>query len=374
MARHAWRTVCGAAAWLICGTACLAAAAPATLEIGAAAPDFKLPGVDGKQYSLESFRDAEVLVVVFTCNHCPTAQAYEDRIKQLAADYKDKKVALVAISPNDPAAVRLDELGYTDVGDSLEDMKIRAKDQDFKFPYLYDGEDQKVSRAYGPVATPHVFVFDRARKLRFVGRIDDSDKPDRVTSHDTRNAIEALLAGKPVPVEKTKTFGCSIKWSDKRDSAKKSLETWAKEEVDLKPIDEKGIKTLVKNDGKKLRLINVWATWCGPCVAELPEFVTMNRMYRHRDFELVTISADAPEEKDKALEVLKKKQVSATNYLFDGNDKYKLMDAVDEKSSGAVPHTMLIAPGGKVLYRKSGPCDPLEIKQAIVGYLGRTYK
>jgi hypothetical protein len=100
----------------------------------------------------------------------------------------------------------------------------------------------------------------------------------------------------------------------------------------------------------------------------------MQRMYRHRGFELVTIAADSPEEKDRALEVLKKHQVAATNYLFAGNDKYKLMDAVDEKSSGPVPHTLLIAPGGKILYRKSGPTDPLEIRRAIVGYLGRTYK
>jgi peroxiredoxin len=348
--------------------------AAGTLEIGSAAPDFNLPGVDGKHYSLETFRDADVLVVIFTCNHCPTAQAYEDRIKQLASDYKERKVAVVAISPNDPQSLRLDELGYSDVGDSLEDMKIRASDKDFNFPYLYDGENQKVSRAYGPVATPHVFIFDRARKLRFVGRIDDSDKPKRAISHDTRNAIEALLAGKPVPVEKTKTFGCSTKWSDKRELVKKSLEAWAKEEVGLKLIDERGIKALVENDGKKLRLINVWATWCGPCVAELPEFVTMNRMYRHRDFELITISADAPEEREKALEFLKKKQVSAKNYLFDGNNKYKLMDAVDEKSSGAVPHTILIAPGGKILYSKSGPCDPLEVRKAIIGHLGRTYQ
>jgi len=376
MSRHTWRTVCGTAAWLICGAACFAAAAPApaTLEIGAAAPEFNLPGVDGKQYSLGSFRDADVLVVVFTCNHCPTAQAYEERIKKLAADYKDKKVALVAISPNDPAAVRLDELGYSDLGDSFDDMKVRAKDQDFQFPYLYDGENQKVSLAYGPVATPHVFVFDRARKLRFAGRIDDSEKPDRAKSHDTRNAIEALLAGKPVPVEKTKAFGCSTKWSDKRESAKKSLEQWAKEEVDLKTIDEKGIRELVKNDGKKLRLVNVWATWCGPCVAELPELVAMNRMYRHRGFELITIAANSAEEKEQALEVLRKKQVSAANYLFSGGDKYKLMDAVDEKSTGALPHTLLIAPGGKVLYSKSGACDPMEVKRAVVGYLGRTYK
>jgi len=345
-----------------------------TLQIGSPAPAFRLPGVDGKTYRLEDFKDAEVLVIVFTCNHCPTAQAYEERIKRLAADYRDRKVALVAISPNDPLAVRLDELGYSDLGDSFEEMKIRAKDQGFAFPYLYDGEDQKVSRAYGPVATPHVFVFDRARKLRFVGRVDDSEKPQRVKSHDTRNAVEALLAGRAVPVEKTKVFGCSIKWSDKRESVQKALQTWAKEEVGLKRIDEKGVRELVKNGGKKLRLVNVWATWCGPCVTELPEFVAMNRMYRRRDFELVTISADPPEEENKVLEALEKNQVSAANYLFAGGDKYQLMDAVDEKSPGPVPHTILVAPGGKVLYRKSGPCEPLEIKKAIVGTLGRTYK
>ena len=115
----------------------------------------------------------------FFGGHCPTAQAYEGRIKRLAADYKDKKVALVVISPNDPQALRLDELGFSDLGDSLEDMKIRAKDHGFSFPYLYDGETQKVSRAYGPVATPHVFVFDRQRKLRFAGRIDNSRSPSR---------------------------------------------------------------------------------------------------------------------------------------------------------------------------------------------------
>jgi peroxiredoxin len=356
-----------------CCRPCVAATV-ATLEIGSPAPDFNLPGVDGKNHTLDEYRKADVLVIIFTCNHCPTAQAYEDRIKQLAADYKDKSVALVAISPNDPEAIRLDELSYTDVSDSLEDMKIRAKDKAYNFPYLYDGEDQKVSHAYGPVATPHVFIFDRARNLRFVGRIDNSEKLPMVTTHETRDAIEALLAGQPVPVEKTKAFGCSTKWANKRSSAKKSLDTWAKEEVNLNLIDEKGIKALVQNDGKNLRLITVWATWCGPCVAELPEFVTMNRMYRQRGFELVTISANSPEEKEKALEVLKKKQVAATNVLFEENDKYKLMDAVDPQSSGAVPHTLLVAPGGKILYRHSDECDPLEIKKAIADYLGRTYK
>jgi peroxiredoxin len=343
------------------------------LQIGSPSPDFNLPGVDGKNHSLDEFKDAELLVIVFTCNHCPTAQAYEDRIKKLVTDYKNKKVAVVAISPNDPLALRPDELGYSDVGDSLEDMKFRAKDHAFNFPYLYDGENQKVSWMFGPVATPHVFVFDRQRKLRYAGRIDDNDKPEYVTSNDTRDAIDALLAGKPVLVDWTRTFGCSPKWAQKRASVKQALDAWAKEPVDLKLLDEKGIKSLVHNDGKKLLLVNVWATFCIPCVAELPEFVKTSQWYRHRGLDLVTISADAPDAKDRALEVLKKNQVSAANYLFDGKSKYKLMEAVDEKSDGAVPHTVLLAPGGKVLYRKSGPVDALELRRAIVGYLGRTY-
>jgi len=374
MGRNTWRRCLFFAAGLIyVSVGCAVLRAADTLKLGSTAPNFRLPGVDGQRNNLESFRDADILVIVFTCDHCPTAQAYEDRIKELATDYKDKKVTLVAISPNDPAAVRLDEMGYTDLGDSLDDMRIRAKDKEFNFPYLYDGADQKVALAYGPVATPHVFVFDRARRLRFVGRIDNSDDPKRVTTHDTRDAIEALLAGKPVPVEQTKVFGCSIKWAEKRESAQKTSMAAAKEKVALESIDEKGIKALVKNDGNKLRLVNVWATWCGSCIGELSELVAMNRMYRRRSFEFVTISADAPDIKERALEVLKEKEVSASNYLFDGNDKYKLMDAVDVKSSGALPHTLLIAPGGKILYSKSGPVDSLEMKKAIVGYLGRTY-
>jgi peroxiredoxin len=346
---------------------------PPTLRIGDPAPDFNLPGVDGRNYRLSDFSDAKVLVVVFTCNHCPTAQAYEQRINALVQDYRGRGVALVAISPNDPQAVRLDELGYTDLSDSFEEMKIRAEDHKFDFPYLYDGADQKVSRAYGPTSTPHVFIFDQNRSLRYVGRIDNSEKPDKVTSTDTRNAIEALLAGRKVPVEKTKTFGCSIKWSDKRASVKSAFQEWAKEPVSLQPIDEKGIATLVRNDSKKVRLINVWATWCGPCVVEFPELVAINRMYRGREFELVTISADTPENKDQALAFLKKQQASSSNYIFNIDDKYKLVEAVDKEWPGALPYTILVEPGGKIIYRVQGELSPLELKRAIVTRLGRYY-
>ncbi len=343
-----------------------------TLEVGAPAPDFRLPGVDGKTYRLADFADAKVLVVLFTCNHCPTAQAYEDRVARLHADYRGKGVALVAISPNDPEAVRLDELGYSDVGDSFEEMKLRAKEKGYAYPYLYDGETQATAKAYGVLATPHVYVFDADRKLRYVGRFDDAEvKP--VKSHDTIVAVEALLAGKPVPVAKTRVFGCSTKWADKREDARKAGEKAEAEPVTLGKIDEAAAAKLVRNDTKQLLVINVWATWCGPCVAELPEFVTMNRMYRGRQFRLVTISLDEPDKKDEALRVLKERHVSATNYLVKTADRDKFADALDKEWPGPIPYTLVIAPGGKVLFRKANSIDPLEVRRAIVGHLGRTY-
>ena len=303
----------------------------------------------------------------------PHPQAYEQRIKEIAADYRDRGVALVAISPNDPLAVRLDELGYTDLSDTFEEMKLRAADNQFNFPYLYDGENQKVSMAYGPVATPHVFIFDQQRKLRYAGRIDDSEKPQGVKSQDAKDAIEALLAGKNPPVESTKTFGCSIKWADKHGSVQAAFQRWAAEPVEVKNINEAELKELLANSSGNLRLINVWATWCGPCVVEFPELVTVNRMYRGRNFELVTISADSPENPDKVLAFLQKQEASCINFLFSSDNKYDLIEAVDPEWPGSLPYTLLVKPGGDVIFRKLGQIEPLELKKAIVGYLGRYY-
>ena len=347
-----------------------------TLAIGANAPAFNLPGVDGKTYSLTSFSSSRILVVVFTCNHCPTAQAYEDRIIKLTSDYASKGVAVVAISPNDPKSIRLDELGYTDLSDSFEEMKIRSQQKNYNFPYLYDGDTETASMEYGPIATPHVFIFDAERKLRYTGRIDDTEKPTKTpNSTDARNAIDALVNNSEVAVKTTKVFGCSVKWAEKGDWIEKAKADWASEPVNLDLITEAGIKNLLKNDSDKLRLINVWATWCGPCVMEFPDFITMNRMYRGRDFELITISADEPAKKDKALQFLKKKQASTTNYIFSIDDKYKLIEAIDPKWQGALPYTILVEPGGKIVYAKQGAIDPAKMKRMIVEnpLIGRYY-
>ncbi|MBS1597392.1 MAG: redoxin domain-containing protein [Bacteroidetes bacterium] len=338
-----------------------------TLSIGSPAPDFNLPAVDGKNYSLASFSKAKILVIIFTCNHCPTAQAYEDRIIKLTSDYTSKNIAVVVINPNDPKALRLDELDFSDLGDSFEDMKTRAKDKSFNFPYLYDGETQSVSRAYGPVATPHVFIFDKERKLRYVGRFDDMESPFKTPrNNDTRDAIEALLHDQEVKVQTTKVFGCSVKWAEKKDLVKKALDKWATEPVNINTIDDAGTKDIFKNSTNKLFLINIWSNNCKQCETNFPEFITMNRMYRDRDFEFISINAGKPGDQQNALGFLQKQQASNKNYFFSAGSRSSLIASIDPSWNGNIPYTLLVEPGGKIVYTKQGLIDAAEMKRTIV--------
>ena len=342
---------------------------PPTLAVGVSAPDFALPGVDGKTYQLGDFSGSKVLAIVFTCNHCPTAQLYESRIKQLAADYRDRGVAVVAIQPNDPKSVRLDEMGYTDLSDSFEEMKIRAAHSHFNFPYLYDGETQSTARKYGPTATPHIFVFDRERKLRYEGRVDSSAREALAKSRDARNAIDALLTDKTVPTAKTPTFGCSIKWASKEEGRAAELAAIEKEPVKVDLVDIAGLRALRGNAPGKVLLVDFWATWCGPSIQEFPEFQTMYRMYRHRPFELVTVSTNFPDEKKRVMDALERQHASSRNLLFGTTDTYDLMAAFDPQWNAGVPYTVLIRADGTVAYKHQGPIDPIEIRRLILANL-----
>jgi peroxiredoxin len=352
----------------------LGAEDPKTLEIGSPAPAFTLPGVDGKSYTLDSFKGGKLLVVIFTADHCPTAQAYEDRIMKLYQEFHPEGVEFVLISPNNPQAVCLEEIGYSDLGDSFYEMKIRAKDKKFPMPYLYDGDKQETAKAYGPTTTPHVFIFDNQRKLRYCGRIDEMENPYlKATQHDARNAIVALIEGRSVPVEKTKTFGCSIKWASKVEWRTKLDNEWKNKPVEVVEADLNGVREIMANKSGKYRLINLWATWCGPCIIEFPEFVTMQRMYGARDFEFVSISTDGLKKKEKVVEFLKDRNAATRNFLYISDDKYPLIEAVDKNWPGALPYTVLVAPGGEIVYRHEGVIDVLEVKKEIMLKIGRFF-
>jgi len=340
-----------------------------TLAIGSPAPDFNLPGVDGRNHTLAEYTDAPILVLVFTCNHCPVSQLYESRIKKLYEDYRGKGIALVAISPDSPSSIRLSDLAYSDVGDSLAEMKVRATHRHFEFPYLYDGEMQALSAKIGAIATPHIFVFDRQRTLRYQGRIDDNQRESLVKTRDARNAIDALLAGKPVAVARTTAVGCPITGLSKPSAREREMAEIAAEPVTLQMADADRLKKLRSNGSGKLLLVNFWATWCGPCVTEFPELEATYRMYRGRSFDFVSVSANDPEDQPLVLKFLQKHHASGSNLQFGTPDTFGLQAAFDPLMPSAVPFTVLIAPNGDIVYQELGELDSLKLRRAILANL-----
>ena len=343
------------------------------LALGSAAPDFNLPGVDGKMHKLSDYAASSVLVVVFTCDHCPVAQVYEQRIEKLYEDYGPRGVAVVAIQGNDPRALTINELDSSDMSDTLDEMKVRIAWKHLHYPYLYDGATQSVTRAYGPQATPHVFIFDRSRRLRYEGRFDDNFRIEKVKVQDALNAVDALLAGKPVPVDHTAVFGCSTKWQEKealREEAERKLNA---QPVILDMVDAAGLKKLRANAGDSYTLVSFWATWCSSCVAEFADMQDTLRMYSDRGFNLVTVSANAPDERDGVQKFLQRKHATSRNLLFASDDTAALQKAFDPQWESAVPYTVLLAPGGKVLFSSTGSVDMLELRRKILASVPAEY-
>jgi peroxiredoxin len=335
------------------------------LPLGSEAPDFALPGIDGKIHKLREYSNSPVLMIVFTCVHCPTAQLYESRVQRLYDDYRNKGVAMVAINPNDPLAASPSELGYTDVPDSLEGMMIRARYRHITYPFLSDAATQSVAQAYGPVATPHVFIFDKDRKLRYEGRIDDNHNQLKVKTHETRDALDAVLAGSQVGVTHTPVFGCSTKWKEEIVHKQNQLKQIQAQPVTLETATAEDLTKLRTNPTGKMLVVNFWATWCGPCVDEMPSLLETLYWYRSRGFELVTVSANDPAEKSAVLKTLQDMHAVSRNLIFSSDDVYAMMAAFDKDWEGGVPFTVVITPEGRVVYQQQGEIDVLELRRAV---------
>jgi peroxiredoxin len=361
-------------ALLVLPLTCFAADHP-ILPLGSPAPDFALPGVDGRIHKLSDYASSKLLVVVFTCDHCPNAQMYEGRVTQLYNDYKDKGVAVVAISPNDPKAIRIDELDSSDVSDTLEEMKIRVAYKHLQYPYLYDGETESVSQAYGPQASPHIFIFDQQRKLRYEGAIDDSYRIEFVKRHYALDAIDALLADKEVAVKHTGAFGCSTKWSDKEAANVAFMEKLNAQPISLEMVSADALKSLHTNADGNVRLIQFWSTKCSACLQEFAGIQDIYRMYSDRNFELVVVSMDKPGEKAAVAQWLNKTHATSRNLLFDSDNTAALRKAFDPKweSGPEVPYTILLDADGNVLYQTDAPVDTLKLRRTILANLPSAY-
>jgi thiol-disulfide isomerase/thioredoxin len=328
-------------------------------------PTFSLPGTDGAIHTSAEWKESKVLVVAFLCNHCTESQRYEARLNDMAQSLASKRVAVVAIQSSNPKAVTEKELAWSDVGDGLEDMKERATFRKFHFPYLYDGDTGRTALAFGATVAPSVFIFDKERKLRYEGRIDSDPSNGPATMHNAIDAVEAMLADKPVPVASTRAMGCTLRLGAQAEG---------KPMPDSEPIgvtlaSAEMLSALRHNPTGKLLLVNFYATWCGPCVTEFPDLMTTNRMYRDRAFAFTTVSSNVPAEQPEVLTFLQKMKATTTNLLYGSDDTYAMQDAFDPNAGSAVPVTVLLSPRGDVLFHEQGEIDLMEIRRAILANL-----
>jgi peroxiredoxin len=355
---------------------------PKVLEIGAPAPDFSLPGIDGKTHTLDSYADAKVLCLIFTCNHCPDSVGAAARKEQIHQDYKSKGVALVAVNPNNPGSLTPDELGYSPYNDSFEEMTPFAADYGWTFPYLYDGENQKLATACGAQSTPHVFIFDQDRKLRYTGRMDDGGRNSGpVEKSYIREALDAVLAGKEVAEPVTRSFGCSTKWLFKANNVAADQKNWEAKPVTVGDLDASLAEALRKNHSGNVRLINFWSTTCGPCVKEFPDLVDAYRRFQNRNMDFISISLDPGDKRpavekflasrhaalsDRTRPSLEKEGRTTNNYHWTGGNPDTLAEAIDPEWSGALPHTLVINPAGEIIWRHTGEIDIVEVRRQIL--------
>jgi thiol-disulfide isomerase/thioredoxin len=334
------------------------------LAAGSLLPEFSLPGTDGVVHKSSDWQQSPVLVVAFLCNHCTQSQVYEARVNQLAEDYGGKGVTVVAIQSSNPMAVTEKDLAWSDVGDSLADMKERATFRKFRFPYLYDGDAGATAQRFGATVAPSVFIFDKERKLRYAGQIDSDPGNGPATVHSASAAIDELLAGKPVTVPFTTAKGCALRLGAATPA----------EQPDARPVSvtlatTDALTALRHNPTGKLLLVNFYATWCGPCVTEFPDLMATNRMYRDRPFSFTTISSNVPAEKEQVLAFLEKMHATTNNLLYGSDDTYAMQDAFDPDVGSAVPVTVLLSPRGDVLFHEQGEIDLMEIRRAILANL-----
>ncbi|HEX4946717.1 MAG TPA: redoxin domain-containing protein [Blastocatellia bacterium] len=329
-----------------------AVAQPTKVPVGQPAPDFTLKDTSGKAHSLKAYR-GQTVVIGFVGTKCPIANAYITRMNGIAADYKAKNVVFLGINSN--------------VNEPLKLVKEHAAKAKYGFAILKD-DGNVVADSYGASVTPEMYIIDAEGVLRYHGRVDNASDERRVERHDLRVALDELLAGHSISKADLKAFGCVIKRAGVSETkvlhkpATKPAPTESPIAL-LKPADFNKLKT--DSQGKVL-LINFWATWCAPCVAEFPEFVMIDKNYRAKGVRTISISTDEKSDMESAvLPFLKKQKAEFESFISDSDDPQELIDVVDKNWSGALPATFVFDKSGKLVFTKYGIIDREELLKVL---------
>lgn len=333
-------------------TACLAggAAADGKLAIGRQAPDFSLPDTAGKTHSLKEYR-GRITVVAFIATECPISNDYNGRMREIAGDYSVRNVAFLGVNSN--------------FNEPVAEVKAHAEKNGLSFPILKD-TGNKVADSFGAERTPEIFLLDDKGILRYHGRIDNSRDPRRVNRRDLRQALDELLAGKPVSVSEGKAFGCLIKRIQNAEEVRAAAtqeKSFEPKVGTLKPADFQKFKNSALG---KVLVINFWATWCGPCVAEFPEFVMLDKKYRDQGVKFVGISADELADiKSKVIPFVREQRATFDILVQDTDDPQEMIDAVNKDWPGTLPATFVFDKQGKPVLVRYGIINRDDLVAAI---------
>jgi len=356
--------------------------AVSTLTVGAAAPEFELKDLSGQPHALKNYR-GKLTVITFLSARCPISNAYKDRVKALAEDYAKQGVAFLGINAS--------------ADEPLDEVRAHAEQNNFSFTILKD-EGNIVADAYAAERTPKVYVIDAEGVLRYQGRIDSSHNPRLVKRQDLRAALDELLAGKPVSVASTQAMGCILQREEGTQNLaqSKTAKPAVTKPVATKPAAGKpaaaksaakpatavaagpkvpllkpaAFGALIKQSQGKVLVINFWATWCGPCVAEFPELVKIDLAYRDKGVRMVGITADDLEDlKTKVIPFLREQKAEYENFLQDTDDPQQMVDVVMKDWPGVLPATFVYDKTGKLVWHRFGIIDrdalTAEIEKAL---------
>jgi peroxiredoxin len=318
--------------------------------IGQPAPDFTLSDVNGQSHSLKDYR-GKIVALGFISTQCPVSNDYNDRMRAIAESYGKKNVVFLGINAN--------------FNEDTAEIKAHAAKHNLTFTILKD-EDSMVADAYGAERTPELFLIDGEGVLRYHGRIDNARDVRQVKRQDLRAALDELLEGKAVSVTEGKAFGCAIKRSQDAKNIK-AVKTKAKgadpKIAMLKPADFNKYKDTAKG---KVLVVNFWATWCGPCVAEFPELVMIDNKYRDKGVKMVGISVDEIDDiNGKVIPFIKEQKAAFEILVQDSSDPEDLISLIDKKWEGTLPTTFVFNKQGDIVYTRYGILDRDQLLEAI---------
>jgi thiol-disulfide isomerase/thioredoxin len=316
-------------------------------------PSFSLTGVNGKVYTDSDFKDKKLLALVFLSNHCKVSQLFQGHLIELSQKFANNTIIL-AVSPNYEDAILPDELAYSDFGDSFDDMRKRSVRMKYNFPYLHDGDKQRLTQAIGVKITPTVYLYNEKRELCYAGRIGNVDSPDKMESSDLYEAIERGLREKDMPFKRTKVFGTSIKTKEHLLLAEQVRERYANESIKLSQADDRKLEFYLRHKTKKPKLFYVWQTNDKNTRDNLMKLSFLYKIFRKRGLRLITVCIAKKDERNVIVELLQNSQLSSTNFLAYGHQVAPLSIIAPPELEKVTPYYRLLGSDGKMLMGNQG--------------------